>query len=337
MKLEGARVLVTGADGFIGSHLTERLVREGAQVRAFVFYSAFDSRGWLDAVADDVRDAFEVVMGDVRDPERVDRATAGCEVVFHLAALIGIPYSYAAPRSYVDTNVTGTLNVLEAARRQGVARIVHTSTSEVYGTARYLPMDEEHPLHAQSPYAASKIAADQLALSFHRTWGTPVAVIRPFNTYGPRQSVRAVIPSIVLQLLDHAPTVRLGNVEPTRDFNFVADVVEGFLAVARAAAAAGQVIQIGTGHEVSIRRTAELVAELLDRPLELVAGDERRARPGGSEVERLCADPAKARRLLGWEPAHAGEAGLRRGLASTAEWFARRENRARYAIRDFAL
>jgi dTDP-glucose 4,6-dehydratase len=337
MKLDGVRVLVTGADGFIGSHLTERLVRAGADVRAFVLYSAFDTRGWLDAVPDEVRDAVEVVMGDIRDAERVDRASAGCEVVFHLAALIGIPYSYAAPRSYVETNVTGTLNVLEAARRHAVARVVHTSTSEVYGSARYVPIDEEHPLSAQSPYAASKIAADQLALSFHRTWGTPVAVLRPFNTYGPRQSVRAVIPSIVLQLLEHAPTVRLGNVEPTRDFNFVADVVDGFLAAARADGAVGEVIQIGTGHEVSIRRAAELIAEALDRPLAIEAREERRARPAASEVERLCADRAKARRLLGWEPAHAGEAGLRRGLATTAAWFSRPENRARYGVRDFAL
>jgi NAD dependent epimerase/dehydratase len=337
MRLDGTRVLVTGADGFIGSHLTERLVRVGARVRAFVFYSAFDSHGWLDALPPAVSGEVEVVMGDVRDAERVDRAAAGCEVVFHLAALIGIPYSYTAPRSYVETNVTGTLNVLEAARHHAVARVVHTSTSEVYGTARYVPMDEDHPLSARSPYAATKIAADQLALAYHRTWGTPVAVLRPFNTYGPRQSVRAVIPSIVLQLLDHAPTVRLGNVEPTRDFNFVEDVVSGFLAAAGTQAALGEVIHIGSGYEVPIRRAAELIAEVLGRPLEIVAQDAARSRPDGSEVERLCADPAKARRVLGWEPAVAGEAGRRRAPAATADWFSRRENRARYGARDFAL
>jgi dTDP-glucose 4,6-dehydratase len=334
--LESKQVLVTGADGFIGSHLAERLVREGACVRALVCYNAFDSHGWLDACGPHERRALEIVPGDVRDAERLGQIVRGCEVVFHLAALVGIPYSYAAPRSYYDTNVLGTLHVLEAVRAHGVARLVHTSTSEVYGSARYVPIDEEHPLQAQSPYAASKIAADQLALAYHRSFGTPVAVIRPFNTYGPRQSLRAVIPSILIQAARDGCCVRLGSTSPTRDFNFVDDVVAGFLAVAGSDRAVGQVVNIGTGHEVSIQRTAELIGEVLERRLEIVT-EPARLRPAASEVARLCADAERARRLLGWMPAHGGEAGLRRGLRATAEWFARPENLARYPARAYAV
>jgi NAD dependent epimerase/dehydratase len=336
MTLDGKRVLVTGADGFIGSHLAERLVHEGARVRAFVFYNAFDSWGWLDAVPQRIRDEIEVVPGDVRDAERVALAVQGCDVVFHLAALIGIPYSYVAPRSYVETNTLGSLNVFEAARRGGIGRVVHTSTSEVYGTARYVPIDEEHPLRAQSPYAASKTAADQLALAYHRSFDLPVAVLRPFNTFGPRQSIRAVIPSIIRQLAAGDGTVRLGNVEPTRDFNFVLDVVEAFRAMGCADGVAGEVVNVGTGHEVSIRRAAELIAEALGRPLAIVS-DADRVRPDASEVERLRATPEKAARLLGWAPRHAGEDGLRRALALTADWFTRPENLQRYRDRSYAL
>ncbi len=336
MSLDGRKVLVTGSDGFIGSHLAERLVRDGAQVRAFVFYNAFNSYGWLDESSADVRAAMEIVPGDVRDAERVARAVDGCEIVFNLAALIGIPYSYVAPRSYIETNVVGALNILEASRNAGVTRVIQTSTSEVYGTARHVPIDEEHPLTAQSPYAASKIAADQLALSYHRSFGLPVAVIRPFNTYGPRQSIRAVIPSIIVQLSRGQPRVDLGNLSPTRDFNFVEDVVDGFVAIAEAEGAVGEVINIGSNFEISVRRTAELIAEVLGRPLE-IATDPERIRPDGSEVERLYAANDKARRLLDWTPAHGGEEGLRRGLESTADWFSRPENLNRYRDRSYAL
>lgn len=329
-------VLVTGAEGFIGSHLVERLVAAGARVRAMVCYNAFDSCGWLETLAAEVRERVEVHPGDVRDAGRTDEAVTGREVVFHLAALIGIPYSYVAPRSYLETNALGTLNVLEAARRHGVQRVVHTSTSEVYGTARYVPIDEQHPLSPQSPYAASKVAADQLALSFHRSFDLPVAVVRPFNTYGPRQSLRAVIPTILVQLLRGDGRLALGAVEPTRDFNFVEDVARGFVAAATAEGAVGEVIQLGTGHEVSIGRTAELLAEIVGRPLSLVS-DPRRRRPAASEVERLCASTDRARAVLDWSPEHGGEAGLRRGLERTAAWFARPENLARYGRRDFAL
>lgn len=333
---ETRRVLVTGADGFIGSHLVERLVREGAKVRALVYYNAFDSQGWLDTVPVDVRRAIEVVPGDVRDAERTREAVRGCEVVFHLAALIGIPYSYVAPRSYYDTNVLGTLNVLEAARMHGVLRVIQTSTSEVYGTACYVPIDEEHPLRPQSPYAASKVAGDQLALSYHRSFDLPVTVVRPFNAYGPRQSLRAVIPQVVMQLTRGRGPVRLGTVEPTRDFNFVDDIVAGFIAAAGAERAVGEVFNLGTGHEVSIRRTAELIAEVLDRPL-VIEGDSARVRPPKSEVHRLCANAQRAQDVLGWAPKSAGEAGLRRGLETTAAWFKRPENLAQYREREYSL
>jgi dTDP-glucose 4,6-dehydratase len=334
--LKGKTVLVTGADGFIGSHLTERLVAEGANVRAFVYYNSFGHWGWLDQVPADTRNAVEVLMGDVRDAERVRQAVDGTEVVLHLAALIGIPYSYVAARSYVDTNVHGTLNVLEAARASGVERVVHTSTSEVYGTAQYVPIDETHPLNAQSPYAASKIAADQMALSYHRSFELPVAVVRPFNTYGPRQSIRAVIPTIIAQVVSGRKRIELGNLTPTRDFNFVGDIAGGFVAAATAERAVGEVVNLGSNFEVSIARTAELIGEVLDRPVE-TAVDENRIRPDASEVDRLWAANAKAAETLGWRPDHAGEDGLRRGLEVTARWFADPENLASYRDRFYAV
>jgi dTDP-glucose 4,6-dehydratase len=336
MPLEPRKVLVTGSDGFIGSHLAERLVRDGHDVRAFVQYNSFDSHGWLDAVPPETHRALHVVAGDIRDPRVVHDAVKDREVVFHLAALIAIPYSYRAPRSYVETNVLGTLHVLEAARELGVSRVVHTSTSEVYGTARRVPIDEDHPLSAQSPYAASKIAADQMALAFHRSYGVPVSVIRPFNTYGPRQSLRALIPSVIVQLLRGDGTVSLGNVRPTRDFNYVDDTVEGFLAVAGSDASVGEVVNVGSGFEVTVRRTSEILAEIIGRRLRLDV-DENRMRPEDSDVERLLASHEKATRLTGWRPRFADEDGLRRGLSATVEWFARAENLARYPDRAYAL
>ena len=323
------RILVTGACGFIGSHLVETLAAGGAEVRALVQYNSFGHRGWLDSLPESSRRAIEIVAGDVRDRDSVMAAVAGCRTVFHLAALIAIPYSYRAPESYIDTNVRGTLNLLEAARAHGVERLVHTSTSEVYGTARRVPIDEDHPLQAQSPYAASKIGADQLALSYQRSFGTPVAVIRPFNTFGPRQSARAVIPTIITQLLAGAARLELGALSPTRDFSFVDNTVSGFLAVAAHPAAVGEVINIGSGFEISIGDTARLIAEHLGRPVDIACAAER-LRPPESEVERLYAGLAKAERLLGWRPPYGGLEGFRRGLDRTLAWFADPANRARY-------
>jgi len=305
-------VLVTGAGGFIGSHLTERLVEAGADVRALVHYNASGTWGWLDqsSVCSDI----EVVAGDICDRDSVHQAMQSVEIVFHLAALIGIPYSYHAPASYVRTNVEGTLNVLQNARELGVARVVHTSTSEVYGTARYVPIDEAHPLQGQSPYSASKIGADKLAEAFHLSFDLPVVTVRPFNTFGPRQSARAIIPTIITQCLTGG-TVRLGNLHPTRDLNYVTDIVEGFLLAASAPAALGQTINLGSGREISIGELAQLIARLVGQPI-IIESEEQRVRPDNSEVERLLADNTLARTLLGWEPV----VSLEEGLERTIEW-----------------
>ena len=323
------KILVTGADGFIGSHLAEALVRAGHDVRAFVLYNSFNSWGWLDHSAPDVRERLDVFAGDVRDPHGVRRAMEDCEAVLHLAALIAIPYSYHSPDTYVDTNVKGTLNVVQAARALGTRRVIHTSTSEVYGTARFVPITEEHPLQGQSPYSASKIGADQIASSFYASFGTPVVTVRPFNTYGPRQSARAVIPAIIIQLLAGERQIRLGAVTPTRDFNYVADTVRGFVAALDADEAVGQVVNIGSNFEISIRDTALMIAELMRCEIEIVC-DEARLRPAKSEVDRLWASNEKARQLLGWEPRFGGRDGFRRGLEKTIEWFSDPENRASY-------
>jgi dTDP-glucose 4,6-dehydratase len=323
------RILVTGADGFIGSHLVEALIRAGHGVRAFVFYNSFNSWGWLDHAAPDIRGQFEVFAGDVRDPHGVRTSMQGCDAVMHLAALIGIPYSYHSPDTYIDTNVKGTLNVLQAARDLGTARVVHTSTSEVYGTARFVPITEDHPLQGQSPYSATKIGADQLALSFHASFDTPVTVLRPFNTYGPRQSARAVIPTAITQIVSGARRLQLGALHPTRDFNFITDTVEGFVAALRADNIAGEVINIGSNFEISIRDTVSLISELMGVEVEIEA-DRQRLRPEGSEVDRLRADNTRARKLLAWEPAYAGKEGFRRGLAKTVEWFSDPGNRRSY-------
>lgn len=323
------KILVTGADGFIGSHLTEALVRAGHEVRAFVLYNSFNSWGWLDHCGADVKRSFEVFAGDIRDPNGVREAMRGSDTVLHLAALIAIPYSYHSPDTYVDTNVKGTLNILQAARAEGVRRVVHTSTSEVYGTARFVPITEEHPLLGQSPYSATKIAADQLAYSFYASFEQPVVIVRPFNTYGPRQSARAVIPTIITQIANGKRQIRLGATSPTRDFNYVHDTVSGFIAAATADAGLGQVVNFGSNYEISVGDTALLIAEVMGQEVELVT-DEVRRRPANSEVERLWADNTKARDLFGWEPAYAGREGFKRGLAETAAWFSQPENLARY-------
>ena len=329
MKLQGKRVLVTGADGFIGSHLTEHLVRSGADVRAFVFYNSFNSWGWLDEAEPQIQKSIDVFAGDIRDPHGVRTAMAGCDVVMHLAALIGIPYSYHSPDAYVDTNVRGTLNVVQAARDLGIERVVHTSTSEVYGTARFVPITEQHPLQGQSPYSATKIGADQLAMSFFLSFGTPVTIVRPFNTYGPRQSARAVIPTIITQIASGARQIKLGAMQPTRDFNYVIDTVRGFVAVAEADGAVGQIINIGSNFEISIGDTARLIAEQMGREVEFTL-DERRLRPADSEVDRLWADNTRARELAGWTPGYGGREGFRRGLGETIEWFSAEGNLRRY-------
>ena len=325
------RVLVTGADGFIGSHLTEALVRQGYDVRAFVLYNSFNSWGWLDQASADVRDALDVFAGDIRDPHGVRVAMAGCDAVLHLAALIAIPYSYHSPDTYVDTNVKGTLNVLQAARALGVDRVVHTSTSEVYGTARFVPITEEHPLQGQSPYSATKIAADQLAYSFYASFNLPVVIARPFNTYGPRQSARAVIPTVIGQIASGARRLKLGAVHPTRDFNYVADTVAAFIAALNSDGGLGEVINFGSNFEVSIGDTVGLIAELMNADVEIET-EAVRLRPEKSEVERLWADNRKARELLGWSPAYGGIDGFRKGLAETIRWFADPANLAGYKV-----
>lgn len=330
------KILVTGADGFIGSHLTEALVREGYEVRAFVQYNSFNSWGWLDRCAPDVSGHFSVVAGDIRDSHRVRSAVAGTDTVLHLAALIAIPYSYESPESYVDVNVKGTLNVVQAARDLGVEKVVHTSTSEVYGTARFVPITEDHPLHGQSPYSASKIGADQIALSFHSSFGTPVTVLRPFNTYGPRQSARAVIPTIITQLASGAAHVKLGKVTPTRDFSYVSDTVASFLAAARSSRAVGEVINVGSNFEVSIADTARLIAEVMGCSIE-ISTDEQRVRPGDSEVERLWAANDKAAALLDWHPRYGGLDGFRRGLQETVTWFNSVDHLASYKPNTYNL
>mgnify|MGYP001825821437 FL=1 len=323
------QTLVTGADGFIGSHLTEELVRRGHQVRAFVCYNSFGHWGWLDQTPADIRDEIDVFAGDVRDPYGVRAAMRGCDLVLHLAALIGIPYSYHSPDAYLDTNVRGTLNVVQAARDLGVDKMVHTSTSEVYGTARYVPIDERHPLQGQSPYAATKIGADQIALSFYRSFGTPITVARPFNTFGPRQSARAVIPTVITQIASGARSLKMGALYPTRDFNYVKDTVDGFIAMAGSDRVIGEEVNLGSNYEISIGDTVQLIAEVMGAEVR-VQTDAQRLRPDNSEVERLWADNGKARDLLGWQPAYGQHDGLRRALTETAAWFSEPANLAHY-------
>lgn len=325
MRLEGKRVLVTGADGFIGSHLVEALLSRGCEVRAFVMYNSFNSWGWLDTLPPDVQRRLDIFAGDVRDPNGVRKAVEGCDVVFHLAALIAIPFSYHSPDSYVDTNVKGTLNVLQAAAALGTQRVLVTSTSEVYGTAQYAPIDEKHPFQGQSPYSATKIGADRIAESFWRSFDTPVVIVRPFNTYGPRQSARAVIPTIITQLLSGEEKLHLGSLSPTRDFNYVQDTVEGFVALAETDEAIGQEVNIATGTEHSVGEVASsLIAQL--NPSATIVTEDERMRPENSEVFRLIGDNSKIRCLTSWTPRH----DLASGLAATVAWFRRPENLARY-------
>ena len=319
MKFE-PKVLVTGAGGFIGSHLTESLVRDGYSVKALVSYSSSGSYGWLDELSKEMLSNIEIVRGDIRDGHQMSDLVKGIESVLHLAALIAIPYSYSAPGSYVRTNIEGTLNLLQAARMHEVKSFIHTSTSEVYGTAQFAPITEQHPLVGQSPYSASKIGADQLASSFYNSFNLPVKILRPFNTYGPRQSARALIPSTIIQALSGRKEINLGSLTPTRDFSYISDTVAGFRAALSSEKAVGETINLGSGFEISVRETVDLIATLTGRELEIKQDDER-IRPEKSEVERLVSDNAKARRLLDWQPNHANLEGLKEGLTKTIEWF----------------
>jgi len=325
MRLAGKKVLVTGADGFIGSHLVEALLKCGCSVRAFVFYNSFNSWGWLDTLTMEQQRCLDIFAGDVRDPNGVREATKGCEVVFHLAALIAIPYSYHSPDSYIDTNIKGTLNVLQAARLHGVEKVLVTSTSEVYGTAQYVPIDEKHPFQGQSPYSATKIGADRLAESFFRSFDTPVVIVRPFNTYGPRQSARAVIPTIITQLLSGEKVLKIGSTVPARDFNYVKDTAQAFIEIAQADGVSGEEINVATGVEYSVGQLVHMLAEQLNPKVEIVAED-KRLRPERSEVYRLLGDNTKICQLTEWRPKY----DLASGLADTVAWFRQPDNLARY-------
>jgi NAD dependent epimerase/dehydratase len=325
MMLTDKNILVTGADGFIGSHLTETLLDMGCHVRALSLYNSFNDWGWLEEVPKN--DNLEVVCGDIRDPHFCKEITKGIDIIFHLAALIAIPYSYIAPDSYVDTNVKGTLNICQAAKENGCSRLIHTSTSEVYGTAQYVPIDEKHPLQPQSPYSATKVGADSMALSFYNAFSLPVTVARPFNTYGPRQSARAVIPTIIMQIAAGKKQIKLGDVSPTRDFNYVLDTCRGFIALAESEATIGEVVNIGSNYEISVGDTLNLIKELMDSDVEFVT-DQTRIRPENSEVFRLWCDNTKIHKLTGFEPKYT----IREGLRLTIDWLSRPENLSRYKI-----
>ena len=333
---EDMKVLVTGADGFIGSHLVERLVEAGLNVRALAYYNSFSSWGWLDTVEQSVIRNVEVTVGDIRDASFVDRVTRECTHIIHLAALIGIPYSYQAAESYVQTNIVGTLNVLEAARRHSISHVICTSTSETYGSAQYVPIDESHPLVAQSPYAATKIGADHLAMSYFRSFDLPVTIIRPFNTFGPRQSARAVIPTIITQVAAGVRNLQLGSLEPTRDFTYVSDTVEAFYQSVMDHLGIGEIINLGTGYEISIASLARTIASAMDAEIE-VSSDSQRKRPRSSEVERLVADNSMAKRVLNWSPTYRGETGLVEALSMTIEWYLRPENRTKFKAQTYNI
>ncbi len=323
------KIFVTGADGFIGSHLVELLVKKGFSVNAFCLYNSQGSWGWLDSLPVEVKENINVNLGDIRDPLSIRSAMKGCDSVFHLAALIAIPYSYLAPTSYINTNIQGTLNVLQTARELEINRFVHTSTSEVYGTAQFVPITEEHPIVGQSPYSASKIGADQMAISYWKSFSLPVTILRPFNTYGPRQSSRAVIPQIITQILNKNKEIRLGALSPTRDFNYVTDTCEAFLAVANSDKTIGEVLNSSSNFEISIEKTAKLIAELMNRDIEIVQ-ESNRKRPQNSEVNRLFGSSNKIKLLSEWMPSYQGLEGFKKGLQISIEWFSNQKNLSRY-------
>lgn len=331
-----SKVLVTGSEGFIGSHLVEQLVRNGYQVKAMVQYNSFNSRGWLDDLNAEILESLEVVFADIRDPHLTKNAMAGCEYVFNLAALVAIPYSYLAPSSYIDTNIRGTLNILQAALETGVKKVIQTSTSEVYGSAKFVPITEDHPLSAQSPYAASKIAADQLALSYHASFELPVVIVRPFNTFGPRQSTRAVIPTIITQIAQGHEELSIGNVSPTRDFSFVTDTTSGFVAALESTVGLGEVFNLGSNFEISVGETVEIISELIGKKVFLNTEKER-IRPEKSEVVRLWADNTKAKEQFAWKPEYEGREGFEEALSKTIDWYLDPINLAKFKSTSFTL
>ena len=331
-----SNVLVTGADGFIGSHLVERLLDEGDSVRALCMYNSFGSWGWLDSISDEKKKNIEVVLGDIRDPFCVKHALKGTERVYHLAALIAIPYSYKSPSNYVDTNIHGTLNVVQAARELGLSRVIHTSTSETYGSAQFVPITEDHPLVGQSPYAASKIGADQIALSYFRSFNTPITVLRPFNAYGPRQSTRAVIPTIITQIASGKKKIRLGAISPTRDFNYVMDICDAFIAVGESKSSIGKVINAASNFEISIGETANLIASVMNEEIEIIC-EEERLRPELSEVNRLFGDNTLLKKLTTWSPKYGGKDGFKKGLLKTCDWFLNKDNLNKYKIGEYTI
>lgn len=322
------KIFLTGADGFIGSHILENLVKKNYKVKALVYYNSFNSYGWIDKIDDKIKKKVEIISGDIRDSKIIRDNLKGCDKIIHLAALIGIPYSYHSPKSYVDTNIQGTLNILQAAQDLNVKKIIHTSTSEVYGTPNYLPIDEKHPINGQSPYAATKIGADQLALSFYQSFSTPVSIIRPFNTYGPRQSARAIIPTIILQILSGKKKIKLGNLYSTRDLTFIDDTVDGFLKILNKNVA-GEIINLGTGHDISILELVKIISKEMSVKVEIVS-DKKRIRPKKSEIEQLKANNKKAKKILGWKPKMFNRSGLIKGICKTINWFSKKENFKNY-------
>lgn len=325
MNLENKKVLITGSDGFIGSHLVERFLKEKCSVRAFVFYNSFNSWGWLDTLPTEILNQVEIFAGDIRDPFTVRKAVKDVDIICHLAALIGIPYSYIAPDSYIDTNVKGTLNVVQAAKSSNLEKVIITSTSETYGSAIYVPIDEKHPYQPQSPYSASKISADHIAMSYYHSFNLPVSIIRPFNTYGPRQSTRAIIPTIITQILKGKEIIELGSLFPTRDLTYVLDLCDAYVKMCKKDNIEGEIINIGSSDEISIKDLANLIKELMDADIDIISTDKRK-RPEKSEVSRLFADSSKARELIDWKPKKT----LREGLKLTIEWFSKEENLKRY-------
>ena len=328
MNLENKKVLITGSDGVIGSHLVERFLKEKCVVRAFVFYNSFNSWGWLDTLPTEVLKQVEIFAGDIRDPFTVKKAVKDVNIICHLAALIGIPYSYIAPDSYIDTNVKGTLNVVQAAKSFNLEKVIITSTSETYGSAIYVPIDEKHPYQPQSPYSASKISADHIAMSYYHSFNLPISIIRPFNKYGPRQSTRAIIPTIITQILKGKEVIELGSLFPTRDLTYVLDLCEAYVKMSKKDNIEGEIINIGSSNEISIKDLANLIKELMDSDIDIISTDKRK-RPEKSEVSRLFADSSKARELIDWKP----KKSLREGLELTIEWFSKEENLKRYKLR----
>tara|TARA_Y100000590_G_scaffold163199_1_gene187086 strand:+ start:23507 stop:24502 length:996 start_codon:yes stop_codon:yes gene_type:complete len=330
------KIFLTGSEGFIGSHLAEKLIKLGHKVKCTVLYNSFNNYGWLESLERDILNEIEICFGDIRDYSFVRNNMKGCDAAIHLAALIGIPYSYVSPKSYVETNIGGTLNVLEAVKELNIKKLIHTSTSEVYGTAKFIPITEQHPLNGQSPYSASKIAADQLANSYHLSFGTPVVILRPFNTYGPRQSLRAIIPTIISQILKNNKRIKLGSLRPTRDFCYIQDTVSAFISALKSKKCIGETINIGSGSEISIKNLVNLISKITNTKIS-ISSERHRKRPEMSEVSRLCCSNKKAKKFLNWQPFYKGNSGMIHGLSKTINWFSKPENLKKYQSKKFVI